>query len=96
MKLILKDNALLLDVKIVPNASRTQFAGLLGEALKIRVAQPPEEGRANRAVEQLIADTLGIAHAHVTVIAGHSRPRKTLRITGIPLATAQSLLQAAL
>lgn len=95
MNLQQKGPALLLAVKVVPNASRTAIAGLLGDALKIKVAQPPEDGKANRAVEQLLAATLRLPHASVSVVAGHTRPRKTLQITGIDLPTAQSLLRAA-
>ena len=95
MKLELKNGALVLHVKVVPNSSRTQFAGTLGDALKIKVAQPPEDGRANRAVESLIADALQLPPSHVHVAAGHSNPRKTIQITGITLELAQQRLDLA-
>ncbi|MGN6368181.1 MAG: DUF167 domain-containing protein, partial [Phycisphaerae bacterium] len=70
MKIEEKDGAVLLQVKVVPNSSRTQVAGMLGEAVKIKVAQPPEGGKANRAVEELLAGLLGVAKGNVTVVAG--------------------------
>ena len=83
MRLEQRDNTVLLHVKVVPNSSRTQLAGQLGDALKIKVAQPPEDGKANRAVEQLLAETLNLPKSSITVIAGHTRPQKTIQITGL-------------
>jgi hypothetical protein len=96
MKLEEKDGALLLHVKVVPNSSRTQLAGLLGDALKIKVAQPPEDGKANRAVEELLAEILGIPKNSVTVIAGQTRPQKTIRLQQITADAALAKLTTAL
>jgi uncharacterized protein (TIGR00251 family) len=95
MKLESKGDLLLLSVKVVPNASRAGIAGLLGEELKIKVAQPPEDGKANRAVEELLAATLGVAGSQVQVVAGHTRPHKTVQITGMKLEPARDRLLAA-
>ncbi len=83
MKFQKKDDSLLLQVKVVPNSSRNQIAGMLGDALKIKVAQPPEDGKANRAVEELLAEVLGIPKTNVAVVAGHTRPQKTVRLVAI-------------
>jgi uncharacterized protein (TIGR00251 family) len=96
MKLETRGEALLLGVKVVPNASRAGIAGVLGDALKIKVAQPPEDGKANRAVEALLAGVLGISPSQVTVVAGHTRPHKTVRLEGIPLEAARLKLEGAM
>ncbi len=70
-------------VKVVPGASRTRIAGLLGDRLKVQVAPPPEGGKANLAVCALLAQVLGVAPRNVTVVEGHSRPQKTLRVVGM-------------
>ena len=75
-------------VKVVPNASRPQIVGLLGEALKIKVAQPPEGGRANRAVEALLAEACGLPVGSVKVIAGETQARKRVLLVG---ATAEKI-----
>ena len=74
-----------LRVKVVPGASRTRVAGMLGDRLKVAVAAPPEKGKANDAVCDLIAQTLGIAKAQVNVISGQTRPLKTLSVIGLSL-----------
>jgi len=81
-----------LRVKIVPNSSRTQIVGPLGDALKIKIAQPPESGKANAALIELLSSVLQIPESSITLTAGHSQPHKTLRVRGISLQTAAALL----
>jgi uncharacterized protein (TIGR00251 family) len=77
------DDSILLWVKAVPGASRDQISGVLGERLKIRIAAPPEDGRANRAICQCMARALGIKSSQVQVHSGAHSPEKTLAISGV-------------
>lgn len=72
-----------LALKVVPNASREEIAGWLGDALKVRVSQPPEDGRANAAVCRLLARHLGVDGQCVAVTGGTASPRKTVEIRGL-------------
>ena len=83
---------LLIRLKVVPGASRTRLAGLLGDRLKIHVAAPPEGGKANRAVCQLLAEILGVPTRQVSITAGHSQPVKTALVTGLSPAAAATAL----
>ena len=96
MKLQEKEGAVLLQVKVVPNSSRNQIAEMLGDALKIKVAQPPEDGKANRAVEELLAEVLGIPKTNVAIVAGHTRPQKTVRLHQITNDEAVAKITAAM
>lgn len=69
-----------LRLKVVPGASRSQIAGLLGDRLKVRIAAPPEAGKANRAVLDLLADWLGTTE--LTLIAGQTHAEKTVLVAG--------------
>lgn len=69
-----------LHLKIVPGASRSRVMGWLGKELKLTVAAPPESGKANAAVIELLAATLGLPPRDITISAGHTRPRKTVTI----------------
>lgn len=71
-----------LKIKAVPGASRSEIVGRLGESLKIRVAAPPEGGKANREVLALLAAKLGLAAARVTLISGQSSPAKVIEVSG--------------
>jgi uncharacterized protein YggU (UPF0235/DUF167 family) len=70
-------------VKVVPASSRDAVAGWLGETLKVRVTAPAERGRANAAVEALLADALGVPRESARVVAGRSSPRKVVEIAGL-------------
>lgn len=70
-------------MKVVPGASRSGLAGRHGDALKVRIAAPPEKGRANGELVALVAASLGLRRGDVTVVRGATQPRKTLHIVGL-------------
>ncbi|MFH5806209.1 DUF167 domain-containing protein [Alienimonas sp. DA493] len=81
-----------LSVKVVPGASRSAVVGWLGEALKVRVAAPPERGKANAAVLALLAEALDVPERAVALVAGPASPRKTIRVEGLSDAEARRRL----
>ena len=82
-----------LRVKVVPGASRTKVVGVLGDRLKISVAAPPEDGKANRAVCELIAEVFGVSQREVAIIEGQTQPRKTVAVGGVALCAAVEKLR---
>jgi uncharacterized protein (TIGR00251 family) len=72
-----------LKVKVVPGASRTEIVGRLGEALKVRVAAPPEGGQANREVVALLAAKVGLPLAAVSVVSGQTAASKVVAFQGL-------------
>jgi uncharacterized protein YggU (UPF0235/DUF167 family) len=72
-----------LQIKVAAGASRNGIDGWLGDTLKLRVTAAPERGKANAAVERLVADAIGIPKGCVTVVAGHTSARKTLELQGV-------------
>lgn len=70
-------------VKVVPGSSRTVIAGWLGDTLRVRVAAPPERGKANAAVEALLNKTLGLARGGARIVSGSTSQRKIVQITGL-------------
>jgi uncharacterized protein (TIGR00251 family) len=70
-------------VKVVPRAARDELVGWLDGALKIRVRAPPENGRANRAVVELLAATLKLKKTAVTIAAGAGSAHKRVAIAGL-------------
>jgi hypothetical protein len=71
-----------LRVKVVPGASRSAIAGPLGARLKIRIAAPPEAGKANAAVIKLLARRIGCRVNQITIASGHASAEKTVRVAG--------------
>lgn len=73
---------LTLTLHVQPGAKRTDVAGLHGEALKIRLAAPPIEGRANEALLKFIAESFGVPLRQVELKQGGQSRHKVVAITG--------------
>lgn len=74
-------------VRARPGAQRTQIAGFFGEALAVRVAAPPEKGRANRVLLDFLADKLGVGRGSIELVAGPQSRDKLVRVHGLDAAT---------
>ena len=82
---------LTLTLHIQPGAKRSELAGLHGEALKIRLAAPPIEGRANEALLKFIANLFDVPVRQVELKQGEQSRHKVVAITGSKVAP-ESLL----
>jgi uncharacterized protein len=74
------DGSITLTIHAQPGAKRTEIAGVHGGALKIRVASPPVEGRANEELRRFLAEAFGVPQRNVALVRGENGRRKTLRI----------------
>ena len=72
-----------LKVRVSPGARGDAIAGWIGDALKVRVAAPPERGKANDAVVALVAGALGIPASRVTVVRGATSRDKLLQVEDV-------------
>lgn len=81
-----------LTVHVQPKASRTECAGIHGEALKIRVAAPPVDGAANEELIRFLAHTLEVPTSAVRIESGTSGRRKRVMIKGVTKQQVLSLL----
>jgi uncharacterized protein len=72
-----------LALRVSPGARTNGVVGRHGEAWKVRVSAPPEGGRANAAVVQVLADTLGVPARTISVISGHGARDKLVELAGI-------------
>lgn len=72
--------ALVLALHVQPGAKRTEVAGAHGDALKLRLAAPPVEGKANAALIRFLADAFGVPQRSVTLLRGEASRAKQVRI----------------
>ncbi|NLH16809.1 MAG: DUF167 domain-containing protein [Phycisphaerae bacterium] len=86
------DSPALLTVKVVPGSSRTQVAGKLGDMIKIKIAAPPEKGKANECLIDFLSETLGCRRHDIQLVRGQSQPVKQLQIAGLSLETIRQRL----
>ncbi|MBP6506314.1 MAG: DUF167 domain-containing protein [Opitutaceae bacterium] len=77
----------LLTVKVVPNAPRSEIAGWLGEALKVKIKAPPVEGRANAVLCEFLAAQFTLPKHAVSILSGETSRLKRVRLDGLTLAT---------
>ena len=82
-----------LKVRVAPGASRERIVGSHGDALKVAVREPPEKGRANEAVERLLAAALGLRPGDVAVVRGHASRDKLVRFRGLAEAELRARLE---
>jgi len=76
-------------VLVVPGASRTEIKGLHGDMIRVRVAAPPEGGKANRAVLDLLQGTVG---GKAVLLSGDASRNKVVLLRGVSVAAASGLL----
>ena len=81
------DNAarrLALTLHVQPNARRSGIVGLHGDALKVRIAAPAVDNRANAALVEFLSETLGVPKSAIAIRHGATGRRKSVEITGGP------------
>jgi uncharacterized protein len=81
-----------LKLRVSPGARRPGFAGRHGDAWRVRVAEPPEDGRANEAVLRLLAETLDVPRGSVALVSGHSSRDKIVTLDGLEQSQTERLL----
>ena len=84
----------ILEVRVVPNARATSAEGFMddGKTLKIRLAAPPVEGKANEALERWLAESLGLRRKNISIVGGEKSRAKRVRIVGLDFASALARL----
>jgi uncharacterized protein (TIGR00251 family) len=77
------EGGVVLRLHVQPGAGRTAVMGRHGDALKVKVGAPPEGGRANQAVLDLIASMLGVKAGDVELTSGASSRTKRVKVRGV-------------
>ncbi len=75
--------AIRLAVRVQPNSSRNEVVGFQGDLLRVSVTAPAKEGRANKALVELLSDWLGVPRSAVNIVRGYTSRDKTLDVLGV-------------
>lgn len=78
-----------LTVQVIPNARKTEVAGVSDDALRIRLQAQPIEGQANQALIRYLADALGVPKSAVQIAHGHAGRRKRVEVGGCALGSGE-------
>lgn len=84
---------ILIEIHCQPRASRSEFAGLYGDAVKLRLKAPPVDGKANEEAINVISKAFGVPKKHIMLKAGQSSRKKTFFIEGIGLDDVKKLIE---
>lgn len=87
---------IVLRIHVQPGAGRSAVVGRHGDALKVRVAAPPVEGRANEATRALLAEALGVPESDVELTSGQSSRSKRFRLNGLDAEEGEKRIRVAL
>lgn len=78
-----KDDAVIFTVRVVPRASRSEIAGRLDGALKVRVASPPVSGAANAELVRFLSKTFDVAKSAIEIVSGETSKTKQIKIESL-------------
>ena len=87
-----KDGSVTFKVRVQPRASRTELAGEYDGSLKLRLAAPPVDGKANEACRRFFADLLDVPLSAVEIVSGESSRDKRIRVLGVTAEQVRSRL----
>lgn len=72
----------IISIRAVPNAKQTRCEGKVDGVYRLRLRALPEDGKANRALVEFLAESLSLRRSQITFLSGEKSREKTLRIEG--------------
>ncbi len=91
-----KGNGVVFNIHVVPGSAKSEIVGVQDEALKVKIAAPPVEGRANAECIRFLSETLGIKKNQVTITSGYRSRKKIIAIEGLNGRDATAILSGLL
>jgi uncharacterized protein (TIGR00251 family) len=85
-------DGIVIEVQVVPRASRERLGPLVGDRLKVQITAPPVDGEANEALRALLAKRLGVPRSQVQIVRGESSRKKSVRVQGVGRAEIDRIL----
>jgi uncharacterized protein (TIGR00251 family) len=76
------DDGLVVAVRVVPGARRSEVVEASGVQLRVRIAAPAVDDKANVELQRFVADLFGVRRSAVTIVRGHRSRDKVLHVTG--------------
>lgn len=86
-------NGVVFRVKVQPRASKNGLAGVMENALKVRLTAPPVDGAANEACCRFMAEIFGVAKSNIEIMSGHTGRNKLIRVDGVTIDQARAVLE---
>ena len=88
-----KGNGIILHIHVIPKSARSEIVGIHDDALKLKIAAPQIEGRANAECIRYISDMLGIRKNRISISSGHKSKKKNIVVEGMDVQEAISIFK---
>jgi len=88
-----KNNGVILEIHVIPNAKKTVFAGKYDNRLKLKVASPPVDGAANKTIKHFFSKLFKISKSNIEIIKGEKNRDKTLFIKKLTIENVKKILE---
>jgi uncharacterized protein len=82
----------IIDVRVIPRASKSEVGGTRGDAVVVRLKTPPVDGAANAELIEILASRLQVSRRAVAIATGETSRRKRVKVMGLDVATAEARL----
>ncbi len=76
-------NGVVIALRVVPRASKSEVCGLMGDALKVRLQAPPVDGKANKALIKFLSKELGVPQRSIEILSGETGRNKSVFVAGL-------------
>jgi uncharacterized protein (TIGR00251 family) len=76
-----KDGNIIITLRVIPRAANDGIAGVMGDALKVRIQAPPVEGKANAYLVKFLSKHWNIPRSNIEILSGETGRNKRLRIS---------------
>ena len=86
------EHGVLITIRVIPRAAKSQLSGSRGDALVVRLNAPPVDGAANAELIRLLADVLKVPKRAVAIVTGERSVRKRVRVSGVDRQTVEARL----
>ena len=72
-----------LEIKVTPNAGRSEITGWKDGALRVKIAAPPEKGKGNKELIDFLSGALGVRKSAISIVGGRTGRSKTIAVEGM-------------
>ncbi|MBI2487763.1 MAG: YggU family protein [Deltaproteobacteria bacterium] len=78
-----EESAITVEIQVQPRSSRDEICGFQNGRVKVKVTAPPEGGKANEKLREIIGKAFGVAKSKVEIVRGETSRLKTIKIHGV-------------
>lgn len=81
--IVQKEGFVLVNIRVITRASKSEIAGVHDGAVRVRIASPPVDGAANAELVNLLAKAFCVARSRIAIVSGAASKTKQMRIDGV-------------